>query len=468
MMWLRSLAGLSLLLLTVGTAPAKEPEKSSDDKVSFHRDVRPIFQAACIGCHQAAKLQGGYLMTTRAGLLGKGDSGVVSVVPGKPEVSHLMVQITSQMGKPPAMPKGLPTLTEKEVQTIKQWIKDGAVDDTPQLVQPVIDATHPPVYEAPPVVTSVEFSPDGKTLAVAGYHEVLLYSADGANLLTRLVGQAERVQSLAFSPDGKKLAVCGGSPGRFGEVQVWEVESRKLEMSRSITFDTLYGVSWSPDATKLAFGCGDNTLRAIDPDTGKQVLFQGAHNDWVLDTVFSADGSHLVSVSRDRSMKLTHVPEQRFVDNITSITPGALKGGLQAVARHPKKDELVVGGADGTPRIYQMHRTKKRVIGDDFNKLREFSPMKGRIFAITYSSDGNFFAAATSNEGQGEVYVYNANDPAKAMVKCEGQKGAVYAVSFSPDGKVIASSGFDGAVRLNDTTTGKLIKEFVSVPLKKK
>ncbi len=58
------------------------------------------------------------------------------------------------------------------------------------------------------------------------------------------------------------------------------------------------------------------------------MLYQGAHSDWVLDTVFSKDGTYLISVSRDRSMKLVEVATQRFVDNITSITPGALKGGL--------------------------------------------------------------------------------------------------------------------------------------------
>ena len=80
------------------------------------------------------------------------------------------------------------------------------------------------------------------------------------------------------------------------------------------------------------------------------MLFQGAHSDWVLDTVFSSDGSHLVSVSRDMSMKLTEVATQRFVDNITSITPGALKGGLMAVDRHPTQaTNWLIGGADGVP-----------------------------------------------------------------------------------------------------------------------
>ena len=58
----------------------------------------------------------------------------------------------------------------------------------------------------------------------------------------------------------------------------------------------------------------------------------GSHNDWVLDTVFSADGSHLISVGRDMAAKLIEVSTQRFIDNITSITPGALKGGLSTVA----------------------------------------------------------------------------------------------------------------------------------------
>src|SRR6185436_3681947 len=147
---------------------------------------------------------------------------------------------------------------------------------------------------------------------------------------------------------------------------------KKLKFSLPITFDTVYGVAWSPDGKLISFGGADNSVRAIDAETGKQVLFQGGHNDWVLDTVFSVKGTHLVSVGRDRAMKLTEVATQRLVDNITSITPGALKGGLQAVDRHPQKDELLIGGADGAPKLYQMFRTKPRQIGDDFNNIRNY------------------------------------------------------------------------------------------------
>src|SRR5262249_8387559 len=156
-------------------------------------------------------------------------------------------------------------------------------------------------------------------------------------------------------------------------------------LSVPVSYDTLYGVSWSPDGSRIAFGCADNTVRAIDANTGEQVLQQGSHSDWVLATVFSKDGSHLVSVGRDRTTKLTEVATQRFVDNVPSIAPGALKGGLQAIARHPERDEVVVGGADGVAKVYRLFRLTARVIGDDSNLIRRMPPMRGRIFSVAVS-----------------------------------------------------------------------------------
>ena len=457
------LAAAPLLAADPPAAPAAKPAAT----VSFFRDVRPIFQAHCLGCHQPAKAMGEYAMTAREGLVKGGESGQAAIVPGKPEASYLLTQITPADGKA-EMPKEKEPLAEPDIKKIRQWIAEGAEDDTPLAVRAAIDMEHPPVYEAPPVLTALDFSPDDTLLAVSGYHETLLFQLNGQELVgsapvARLVGQSERVESLAFSPDGKSLAVSGGSPGRLGEVQVWDVAARKLRYSVPVTYDTVYGVSWSADGSKIAFGCADNTLRAIDAATGKQVLYQGAHSDWVLDTVFSKEGTYVISVSRDRSMKLVEVATQRFVDNITSITPGALKGGLAAVDRRPGKDELLIGGADGVPKIYQMLRTKARVIGDDFNLIKAYEALPGRIYDAHFNTDGSRFVVCSSLDGTGEVRIYET-DSGKLLHKLEGQQGPVYAVTFSTNGKLVASGGFDGMIRLNDADTGKLIKEFSPVP----
>jgi WD40 repeat protein len=110
-----------------------------------------------------------------------------------------------------------------------------------------------------------------------------------------------------------------------------------------------------------------------------------------------------------------------------------------------------------------MYRDKKRVIGDDFNKIREFESLPGRIFKARFNADGSRIIVGSSLQGHGEVRIYGTAD-GKLVSKLEGQQGAVYAVAYRPDGKQVASGGFDGLIRLNDPQTGKLLKEFLPFP----
>ena len=457
---------VGLLLSPYGVSAGEEPAAAASEQVSYFKQIAPIFRTKnCTGCHQGAKKGGEYVMTEFAALLKGGESGEPAIVPGQPAKSYLISQITPAAGKA-EMPKDAPPLNAVEIALITKWIEQGAKDDSPPSTRPQYDAQHPPTYVAAPVLKAVEYSPDGKLLAVAGYHEVLLHNADGSGLVARLVGQSERIEAAGFSPDGKLLVATGGSPGRFGEVQIWDVEKRELKISVMIGYDTCYGGSWAPSGKMVAFGCPDNTIRGIDPETGKQVFFNGAHNDWVLDTVFSTKSDHVITVSRDMSMKLIEVATQRFIDNLTSITPGALKGGLISLDRHPTKDEVVCGGADGQPKIFKMVRTEARKIGDNANMLREFPAMPGRVFGVSYSPDGATIAAGSSNDGKGEVRVYNAAD-GKQVFKTEIPEGGIYTVDFSPDGATIAIGGFDGDVRLLNAADGKIIKRFTPVEITK-
>ena len=68
-----------------------QPAKSDAPpaKVSYYKDVRPIFQQHCQGCHQPAKPQGGYVMTAHADLFKAGESEMPGVVAGKSQDSLL-------------------------------------------------------------------------------------------------------------------------------------------------------------------------------------------------------------------------------------------------------------------------------------------------------------------------------------------------------------------------------------------
>ncbi len=461
--------------------PKKEEVEDPNAPVSYFKKIRPIFQAQCQGCHQPAKAKGGYVMTDFAKLLDGGDSvkdGEHAVIPKDPEHSLLVKQITPAKDTGEVeMPKKKQPLPADQIALVRRWVAEGAVDDTPPNAKQRYDLDHPPVYQRAPVVTSLAFSPDGSLLAVAGFHEVLLWKGDGSELVARLIGLSERIQTVRFSPDGKRLAACGGRPAQMGEVQIWDVEKRKLIVSAPIGFDTVYGASWSPDGKIVSFGCPDNAVRAIDAATGAQVLQQTSHTDWVLDTVFTHKGDQLVSVGRDMSTKLTEVATQRFIDNISSITPGALRGGLQTVARHPQRDEFLLGGADGVPQAYRIVRKVQRRIGDNALCIRKWPAMDGRIYGVAFAPDGQKFAAVSSLDGKGAVnfynYDFNTEMPADILA-IEGKAGrsdedkkmldahytsdvkllasaaldsGLFALAYRPDGSSVAVAGEDGKVR---------------------
>ncbi|MEZ6045071.1 MAG: c-type cytochrome domain-containing protein [Planctomycetaceae bacterium] len=406
-LWAGIFALCALSLPYNSTQLLADENPSAEEPVSFSKQIAPLFQAHCYGCHQPAKAQGGYDMTSFENLLKGGKTEIAAVVPGNIEESILLEMISPMEGEAQAeMPKGKPALHETEIALIKTWIAQGAKDDSPENRLAKFDSEHPPLYSLPPVITSLDISPNGDLIAIAGFHEVLLVNPQG-ELVSRLVGMSERINSVAFDPEGKRLVATGGLPARLGEIQVWDVAEKKLLLSKTITYDTLFGGSWSHDGKLIAFGCTDKTVRAIDAETGEQVLFQGAHDDWVRDTVFSHDSSHLISAGRDMTCKLTEVATERFVDNITSITPGVLKGGIASVARHPERDEIVIGGADGIPKVYRVHRLTKRVIGDDANLIRQFPAMMGRIQAVAVSADGKRIVAGSALAGKGAVHVYS-------------------------------------------------------------
>jgi WD40 repeat protein len=463
MEWLCCLtAALTMLGYNAGAVAAgpKDEAAKKPSAVSFYRQVRPILQRSCTGCHQPAKRGGELLLTSYEGLKKGGENGA-GFIAGKPEQS-VVVQYVS--GDKPEMPKSGERLKPAQVAVISRWIAEGGKDDTPPNVQDTVSPENPPRYSSPPVIAALEYSPDGSLLAVSGFHEVLLHKADGSGLVGRLIGRAQRIESIRFSPDGKLLGAVGGTPALFGEAQFWNVADKKLVLSLPVAYDSLFGASFNKDGTQFAFGAADNRARIVRVKDGKEIMRFDAHSDYVLGTTFSLKQDHLVTVSRDMSMKLVIIENAQFVDNVTSITPGALKGGLAVIQRHPTREEVITGGSDGEPKLYQIFRTKIRVIGDDFNRVRSYEPLPGRIFAVEFNKDGSRFVVGASTATGGTARIYGTDD-GKLLHDLAGIGGPVYAVSFRPDGKQVAVAGFEGKVRLYDAMTGKLSKEFLPVDL---
>ena len=108
--------------------PAVTKTAGGATRVSFQRDVLPIFEARCIECHGPDKVKGSLRMDTVAHLF-DGDPEWLTVVPGKPDESLLVERIELPADDPDAMPPKGDRLTPEQVGVIRTWIEEGATDD---------------------------------------------------------------------------------------------------------------------------------------------------------------------------------------------------------------------------------------------------------------------------------------------------------------------------------------------------
>ena len=430
-----------------------EDSAAAKEKVSYFRQIRPIIQRQCQGCHQPASKQGDLLLTSYETFKAGGRSGP-AFLPMQSSKSVVIAYLKGE--KQPRMPLGGESLTAEQIDWFQRWIDGGGEDDTPEAAKEKLVAGKAADYSVAPLITSIAYSPDGSLLAVSGYREILLHHADGSGIVDRLVGISDRILSLVFSPDGKLLAGVGGTPARFGEIQLWDVASRQLRRSLTLSNDTLFGASFSPDGSKVAVGCTDNTIRVVSVESGKEISKLTHHDNWVFGTAFSLDGLRLASIGRDRALKLTDVSTGAFLENVNS-----LHCELDSIARHPNKDLVIVGGEDRIPYLYTLNRPHALRVGEESTLLRQFERQNGLILAVAFSPDGNQIAVGGAGN---EVNIYEVETGRKAST-FSGHEGGIYTVRFHPNGHQVATAGFDGTIRIYETQSGNLFKSFVPVPL---
>jgi ankyrin repeat protein/mono/diheme cytochrome c family protein len=99
-------------------------------KVDFARDIKPLIERSCAGCHGGEKIRGKFSLATRDALLKGGQSGDPAVVPGRSSESHLIRYISDQVEDLEMPPldrrEKYPALTAIEITRLRAWIDAGA------------------------------------------------------------------------------------------------------------------------------------------------------------------------------------------------------------------------------------------------------------------------------------------------------------------------------------------------------
>ncbi len=95
------------------------------NKVDYNTEVKPILNKHCMGCHGGVKKAGDVSFLFEEEMLKPGKSGKIPVVRGDVAASEVIRRIESH-DSDERMPKNAPPLTEKDINTLKEWINQGA------------------------------------------------------------------------------------------------------------------------------------------------------------------------------------------------------------------------------------------------------------------------------------------------------------------------------------------------------
>jgi RNA polymerase sigma factor (sigma-70 family) len=118
-------------------------------------------------------------------------------------------------------------------------------------------------------IKALALSPDGKSLATGGGKTICLWDVATGKVVRRLEGHAGGVESLDFSPDGKTLASAAAHEKDGRPVRLWEVATgREVRPIEAVGyFDS---VRFSPDGKWLAGGEARQNVHVWDAATGKR------------------------------------------------------------------------------------------------------------------------------------------------------------------------------------------------------
>jgi WD40 repeat protein len=274
-------------------------------------------------------------------------------------------------------------------------------------------------------------------------------------------GHAGQVTSVAFSPDGKRVATVNAAPRKdrkewlTGEIKLWAVESGRLLTSVNAHPKAIWCVAFSSDGMRLPSASSDCTVKIWDIATGKNVLVLQEHGV-VRSVAFSQDGKRLASTG---------------LGGIVTIWDAATRRVQHALGGHPERAWSVAFSPDGkrlasaggilneTPGfkpVWEGGEVKVWDVGTGKEILSLKQQDTGEFYCVSFSPDGRHVAAGSY---LGTVTIWDATTGRQTITR--RNEDPVYGVAFSPDGERVAVAG--GAtdkpanVEIWDTATGKTV-----------
>jgi WD40 repeat protein len=306
-----------------------------------------------------------------------------------------------------------------------------------------------------PEVHGLAFSPDGKIIAgvATSSMTVELWDATSGKKLASLAGHTSEVNAVRFSPDGKILASAGGDG-----VRLWGVPSGPVPTSAGA------------GATPVAVASVPQSATAITPANAARVKQAGIWDKANVEfALYTPDGKTLLSFSGTT---------MHLLDPSTLEETGTIETREQASQGELSNDgtKLAVAAYDGAS-VWSLDGRRLTSMNADQTKCAVFSPNQkllvtcvGGVAKVWDGSNGSELrtlpgasdimeAAAFTPDGKTLVTVDESdagvgfwNTSTWQKIRAVSVQSLAQNMAMSPDGKTVAIGSFDGITILNVAT----------------
>ena len=303
-------------------------------------------------------------------------------------------------------------------------------------------------------VSSVAFSPDGKTLVSGSHDGTLIFwdLATGKQIRTiedhREHGKPFEVVSVAFSPDGKRVA----SSSSDQTVRVWETATgvpvwkfSDVKFAQQVTF--------SPDGARLAVANCESVL-VWNLATGDRISAMPKAKSKTGDQYCA---QHVAFLEGGRALLANGGPIQIWdVPTGRELRRFSPQGSGFAMAVSQDGTKLLLDhDVHGYLGMVELWDVKKGIL------LRDFPQEQSPVETVAFSPDGKL-AAYETHEGNdidsdGFIRLWDLTT-GKELRKLIGHKRRIAAIAFASDGKTLASGSWDHSVKIWDVATGNEIR----------